>query len=446
MSEIRFVDTTLRDGHMSLWASSMTTAMMLPVAQRMDGAGFEAMEIISGAHFVKCIRELKDDPIARLRLVRRLVRDTPLRVTGSRINTFGFDPPAMYRFYMELVAVHGVRQIRLSDPWNDFGGWKRRVKLARESGLDPVVNLIYSVSPRHTDEYYAERTRQAATLPVHRLCLKDPGGLLTPERVRTLGPLVLENAGGIHVEFHTHCTTGLGPMCAVEAIKAGFRTINAAIPPLADGSSNPSLFSVVANARVLGFTPAIDDKSLLPVAAHFTRIARNRGFPVGAPVEYDHAQYLHQIPGGMISNLAHQLRVAGMEDRLAETLEETARVRAELAYPVMVTPISQFVGTQAAINIAVGTRYGVVSDPIIHYAMGRYGAEGAAEMDPDIKDRILDRSRARELAGWQRPDPSLQDMRDKFGGKGVSDEDMMLHWMTSREEVDAMRQGGWGIH
>ncbi len=442
MSEIRFVDTTLRDGHMSLWASAMTTGMMLPVASRMDGAGFEAIEIISGAHFVKCIRELKDDPIERLRLVAERIRNTPLRVTGSRINTFGFDPPVMYRFYMELVAANGVRQIRLSDPWNDFGGWKRRVKLARECGLDPVVNLIYSVSPRHTDAYYAEKTRQAASLPVYRLCFKDPGGLLTPDRVRTLGPIVLEAAGAIEVEFHTHCTTGLGPVCAVEAIKAGFRTINTAIPPLSDGASNPSLFNVAANARALGFTTAIDEPSLRPVADHFTHIAGVKGFPVGAPVEYDYAQYLHQIPGGMISNLAHQLGLAGLGDRLAETLEETARVRADLAYPIMVTPLSQFVGTQAAINIVTGARYQVVSDPIIHYALGRYGAEGAAEMDPAIKDRILDRPRARELARWRRPDPSMRDMRRKFGGKGVSDEEMMLRWMTSREEVAAMRRAG----
>ena len=442
MNEIGFVDTTLRDGHQSLWASCMTTGMMLPVAERMDGAGFEAIELIAGALFKKCIRELKEDPFELMRLAAQRITATPLRLIASRINPFEHDPPSMYRLFLELSVAAGMREVRISDPWNGLSFWTPRVTLARQVGLKPLVNLIYSVSPRHTDEYYAERTRQAATLPVHRLCLKDPGGLLTPERVRTLAPVVLENANGIHVELHVHCTTGLGPLCCQEAIKAGITTINTALPPLADGASNPSLFTVAANARALGYTTAIDEEALRPVSAHFRYIARREGFPIGAPVEYDYAQYLHQIPGGMITNLAHQLRLVGLQDRLPEALEETARVRAELAYPIMVTPLSQFVGSQAAINIVVGERYREVTDQTIDYALGRYGAEGAAEMDPDIKHRILDRPRARERAEAALPDPSLQDMRRKFGGHGVSDEELLLRWIASKDEVDAMRAAG----
>lgn len=440
MTEIRFVDTTLRDGHLSLWASGMTTGMMLPAAERMDRAGFEAMEIISGSNFKKAVRELREDPFERIKLVAERAPETPLRVIAGRINTFGFDPESMYRLFLKRVAANGVREARISEPWNEFAGWKKRVRIAREVGLKPVVNLIYSVSPRHTDEYYAERTRQAASLPVYRLCLKDPGGLLTPERVRTLAPVVLANSDGIHVEFHTHCTTGLGPLCCLDAIKAGITTINTAIPPLANGSSNPSLFNVAANARALGHSTVIDETVLRPVSEHFMAVAKREGLPIGAPVEYDYSQYLHQIPGGMISNLRHQLRLVGLEDRMPETLVETARVRAELCYPIMVTPLSQFVGSQAAINIIVGERYKEVTDQIINYALGRYGAEGAAGMDPDVKDRILDRPRARELARTEIPEPSLQEMRRKFGGKGVSDEDIMLRWIVGKDDVDAMRR------
>ena len=442
MSEIKFVDTTLRDGHLSLWASGMTTGMMMPVAATMDGAGYEAMELISGSNFKKCVRELKEDPFDRVRLISERAPNTPLRVIAGRINTFGFDPESMYRLFLERMAANGIRQARISEPWNEFDGWKSRVKTATEAGLDSVVNLIFSVSPRHTDEYYAERTRQAATLPVYRLCLKDPGGLLTPERVRTLAPIVLKNAGDKYVEFHTHCTTGLGPLSALEAIKAGIKTINTAIPPLADGSSNPSIFNVSANARALGYTPMIDEEALRPVSEHFTYIAKREGLPIGRPVEYDYSQYQHQIPGGMISNLAHQLKLVGLQDRLPEALEETARVRAELAYPIMVTPLSQFVGSQAAINIVVGERYKEVTDQIINYALGRYGTEGAAEMDPDIKDRILGTPRAKELEKWEIPEPSLAEMRRKYGGAGVSDEDMMLRWIMSKEEVDVMHAAG----
>ena len=440
--EFRFVDTTIRDGHLSLWASSMTTAMILPIAERLDQAGFEAIEIISGAQIKKFVRELKDDPFERLRLTAALTPNTPLRATGSRINTFGLDPKCMYRLYMELLVANGVKQIRLSDPWNSYDGLKRRVRDASSAGLDPVVNLIYSVSPRHTDAYYLERIRQIATLPVHRICLKDPGGLLTPERTRVLAPLVLENSNGVHVEFHTHCNTGLGPLCALEAVKAGIKTINAAIPPLANGASNPSVFNVAANARALGYSPIIDEDVLRPVSEHFTTVAKREGLPIGAPVEYDYSQYQHQIPGGMISNMAHQLGLVGLADRMPEALEETARVRAELAYPIMVTPLSQFVGSQAAINVVVGERYKEVIDPVINYALGRYGQEGADEMDPDIKDRVLSTARAKELAAWVRPDPSLKEMRADYGGPGVSDEEVMMRWITSEEEVTAVTTAG----
>ncbi len=440
--EIRFVDTTLRDGHLSLWASGMTTSMIMPIAERMDQAGFEAIEVISGAQFKKFIRELKDDPFERLQMLAKRFRNTPLRVTGSRINTFGFDPKVMYQLYLDLVARNGVQQARLSDPWNDYEGMKRRITVARTAGLEPLANIIFSVSPRHTDEYYADRIRRIATLPAYRLCLKDPGGLLTPERVRTLVPIMIENAGGHEIELHTHCTTGLGPLCALEAIKLGIKYINTAIPPLADGASLPSLFNVAANARALGYATDIDEEVLQPVSKHFTAIARREGLPIGRPVEYDYAQYQHQIPGGMISNLAHQLKLVGLEDRLSAALEETIQVRAELAYPIMVTPLSQFVGSQAAINIVVGERYREVTDQIINYALGRYGKEGAAEMDENVKDKILDRPRARELEGWVRPDPTLDDMRRSHGGRGTSDEDMMLRWITSREEVAAMHAAG----
>lgn len=439
MNPIRFVDTTFRDGHLSLWASGMTTGMMLPVAERMDRAGFDAMEVISGSNFKKCVRELKEDPFERISLLRQRITHTPLRAIAGRINTFGYDAPTMYHLYVTLIAARGISQVRILDPWNDFSGWERKVLAARDVGLEPVLDLIYSVSPKHTDEYYAERTRRAATLPLFRLCLKDPGGLLTPERTRALVPVVLKHANGIPVEFHTHCTTGLGPLCALEAINAGITIINTAIPPLADASSNPSLFNVAANARALGYSLLIDDASLRPASDHFLSIARREGLPIGVPVEYDYSQYLHQIPGGMISNLAHQLSLVGLGDRLPEALDETARVRAEFGYPVMVTPLSQFVGSQAAINIVIGERYKQVTDQTINYALGRYGEEGAVGMDPEIKDRVLNSPRARELASQEIIDFSLPDMRRKYGGPQVSDEDVLLRWLMSKDEVDAMR-------
>ncbi len=304
--------------------------------------------------------------------------------------------------------------------------------------LYPIVNMIFSVSPRHTDEYFAERTAQAATLGAP-ICFKDPGGLLTPERTRTLAPIILAAAGDVPVEFHTHCITGLGSQCCLEAMDAGIRVINTAIPPLAEGSSNPSLFNVAANARTLGYTTRIDEELLRPITSHFTYIAQREGLPMGAPAEYDEAQYSHQVPGGMISNMAHQLRLVGKGDRMDQALEETARVREELGYPIMVTPLSQFVGSQAAINVVVGERYKVVTDQVIDYALGRFGEEAVEAMDADLRDRILDSPRARELAAFVPPEQSLRDIREELGGPTLSDEDLVLQWLTSAEDLAAMQ-------
>jgi oxaloacetate decarboxylase (Na+ extruding) subunit alpha len=439
---IRFVDTTIRDGHQSLWAENMTTGMMLPVAERMDQAGFDAIELISSSHLKKCVRELKEDPWARVKLMRERMPRTPLRLNAGRFSAFDLTPRSMYRLFMERMAANGIREARISEEWNELEGWTWKVKIARDVGINPVPNIIYSVSPKHTDEYFAERTRQAASLKVDRLCLKDPGGLLTPERVQTLVPIMFQNAGGIPVELHTHCTTGLGPLCCLEAVKLGIKIVNTALPPLADGSSNPSLFNVAKNLRVLGYKTLIDEELLKPVSEHFTYIAKREGFPIGTPVEYDYSQYQHQVPGGMISNLRFQLRKVGMEDKIGQALEETMRVRADLGYPIMVTPLSQFVGSQAAINVIIGERYKEVTDQIIQYALGYWGKEGAELMASEVKAKILDRPRAKEWAERQPPQPTVAEIRKKMNAEHVSDEDLLLRWNLDVDEIQAMRAAG----
>jgi oxaloacetate decarboxylase alpha subunit len=255
-------------------------------------------------------------------------------------------------------------------------------------------------------------------------------------------PLILQNIGDTPLEFHAHCNNGLAPICYLEAIKLGIRTLHTAIPPLANGSSQPSVFNVAKNTRALGFTPTIDEEVLEPVKEHFMSIAKREGLPIGAPVEYDHSQYLHQIPGGMISNLRHQLKLVGMEDKLDATLEEAVRVRAEFGYPIMVTPLSQFVGSQAAINVIVGERYKEVTDQTIQYALGLWGQEGAELMDPEVKDKILNRPRASKWIGWEPPDPSLDELRRQFGGPGVSDEELVLRVLAGEEHVKAIQSAG----
>ncbi len=413
---------------------------MLPIAERLDRAGFEAVEVMSSAFFKKCVRDLKEDPWERVRSLKRRIRKTPLRSIRSRsMLAFQITPPAVADLWLERLAANGIDELRTSDPSNTPIHWKHAVDTAKRAGLKTILNIIYSISPKHTDAYFVERTRAAAELDVARICFKDPGGLLTPETTRRLAPLILREAKDKRVEFHTHCNTGLGSLCCLEAIKAGITSINTAIPPLADGSSNPSIFNVAMNARALGYRTQIDENLIKPVRDHFTAIAKQENLPMGKPLEYDAFHPLHQVPGGMISNFRSQLASLGKLDQLPAVLEEVSRVRAEFGYPIMVTPYSQFFGVQAAINVMVGTRYKEVTDEVLLYALGFWGEEEARSIEPNLKDRLVNGPRARELVGNQPPDITLKEFRQKFGGTSVTDDDKMLHYFAGAEAVAAMR-------
>jgi oxaloacetate decarboxylase alpha subunit len=440
VTDLRFVDTTLRDGPQSLWSMEMRTNMMLPVAGILDRAGFDAIEIMASPDFKKCVRDLKEDPWERLRLMHDRAPRTPLRfIRGRYYNAFQIESQALLELWTGRLAANGIRQMRISDSSNTASGWETQLRSIHRHGMAVIVNLIYTLSPKHTDEYYAQKTREAAALQPDALCIKDPGALITPDRVRTLVPLVLANANGIPVEFHTHCLTGLGAFCTFEAIRLGVTCVNTAIPPLAEGASNPSTFNVAENARLIGMKPVIDLDSLRSVETHFSTIAEAEGRPMGRLAPYDHSQYLSQVPGGMISNFRSHLTKIGKADAVGAVLAETACVRADFGYPIMVTPYSQFIGTQAALNVISGERYKTVSEEIIHYALGWWGEEERASIDPNVLDRILATPRARELEKTAPPDHSLAELRRRFGGAGVSDDDLLLRIVTDADSVAAMR-------
>ena len=439
MDEIRIVDTTLRDGDISLWAYGMTTGMMLPALRHMDEAGFDSMEFFLSMRIKKFVREHKEDPWDWLRLGTKEVKKTRLRYHGGLHSGFEFIPECIRRLVIQTVVKYGMTLTRTSNAWNDFAALGKEVVELRKLGMETVMNLIYSISPRHTDEYYAQKARDAAALRPYRICFKDVGGMLTPDRTRALVRLIKQSTGDIPLEFHAHCNNGLAPFNLLEAVKEGVRIVHAAIPPLANGSSQPSVFNVVNNLGALGYKPLVNLDALKPAGEHFSRVAKGEGLPVGAPREFDQAWYGHQVPGGMISNLRHQLKIMGKEDKLEEVLEETAQVREELGYPIMVTPFAQFVGSQAAINVILAERYKEVTDQVIQYALGLWGKEGSDNMDSAVKAKILDRSRARELAKIAYPEPTLEEVRKQYGGASLSDEELLLRFYAGPEFVDALK-------
>jgi oxaloacetate decarboxylase alpha subunit len=266
---------------------------------------------------------------------------------------------------------------------------------------------------------------------------------LTPERVRTLVPAVRQNTGDIPLEFHSHCTTGLAPLCYLEAVKQGITTLHAAIPPLANGPSQPSVLNLASNLRFLGYAPIIDETAIEPVVDHFNFIAKRENRPRGAPVEYDYYQYIHQIPGGVINNLKRQLTPLKLIDKLPQVIEECIRVRKDFGYPIMVTPFSQYIATQAAINVALGERYKQVVDDLIYYALGFWGKDARSAIDAEVMDKIMELPRAKELKNWEFPEPSLNELREQYGGGSLSDDELLLRYIIgSEDDIKAMRSAG----
>lgn len=448
MTEIRFVDTTLRDGQQSVWASQMRTDAMAPVLADFDAAGYDGAEFfVPTIQFVRMVRQLGEDPWQWLKLGAANVSRTALRFSGQlRGGQFRYIPSCVNELLLGRLVELGLRTTRVTEFWNDFSTKElpADIEMLSNYGVRVVLNVIYAVSPRHTVEYYAERTRAAAALHPYRICFKDVGGLLTPEMAHKLLPIIVANAGDIPVEFHGHCQNGFASYCALIAAESGIEVIHTAIPPLANGASQPSVFSVVSNLQARGFDTAIDLDPLRRVSEHFEGVGATAGFPRGEPIEFDESVYSHQIPGGMISHFKLHLSEIGMSDRLGDVLAEAGRVREELGYPIMVTPLSQFVGTQAVMNVMSGERYSVVPDEVIGYALGKYGNEAVEVMNREIRAQILNRPRTEELEvefHQVREEPTLDEVRALYG-KTVSDEELITRAYTgaTAEEVANLRR------
>jgi oxaloacetate decarboxylase alpha subunit len=440
MREISFVDTTLRDAHQSLWNGQMTTAMMLPIAPVIDQVGFEALDFMALISMEWSIRNQKENPWDRIRNLVAAMPNTPL-IVGGVLRNFGNVPDSVTAFWAKQIALAGARRIRINDPCHDINQIRKAIEWSREAGLMTMVALIYSHSPVHTDEYYALKALQMVEAGADRLFIKDVDGLLTPERTRTLVPAIMRNIGEVPLEIHGHCTTGLAPICYLEAVKLGVRTVHTASSPLANGPSQPSAENMIKNLQRLGFPVNLNQQSLKTMADHFRYIARREGFTLGSPVEYDLFQYEHQVPGGMMSNYRAELARRGLEHRLNEFLEEIALIRKELGYPIMVTPLSQYVGAQAILNRTLGERYKIVTDEVIKYVLGHYG-ELAAPVDKDVLDRIMKLPRTKELQDWQPQETSIEELRREFGNR-LSDEELLLRVLTSNQQaVDEVLAAG----
>jgi oxaloacetate decarboxylase (Na+ extruding) subunit alpha len=444
---IGFVDTTTRDGNQSLWsATGLTTPDVLAIAPTMDRVGYHALDFTSSTHMAVSVRFHREDPWERLRLVSAAMPNTPLSMitTGMRFISWVPANEDVIRLSFRLVVRNGLRRLQIADPSNDPGRLKRLAAMARAEGVEEVViGLTYSISEVHTHQYYAERAAALTDCEqMDRLYLKDPGGLLTPDAVRELAPhfIAAARGGAAHparertVELHSHCTIGLAPLVYNEGVKAGFQVVHTASGALSRGTSQPDAISTARNLEAAGYSHPLDLEAQAVVSEHFHELARAKGLRAGTPQEFDAAYYRHQLPGGMVSTTRRMLEELRRGELFDAVLEEVTRVRAEMGYPILVTPVSQFVASQAARNVIDDERWASVSDETVRYFLGHYG-DAPAPVDPDVADRVLGRtgvSKLRELEPI-----SLDGARERFGSR-ISDEELLLRLTMPAEQVDAM--------
>ncbi len=442
---VEIVDTTTRDGNQSLWsATGLTTSDLVAIAPTIDRVGFRAVDFSSSTHMAVAVRFHQEDPWERLRLVSEAMPETPLSfiTTGMRFITWVPADEEVMRLAFRCVARNGIRRFQFADPSNDPARLRRVAALAHAEGVEQVViGLTYSISEVHTHAYYAERAAELADCAdMDAIYLKDPGGLLTPDAVRELAPHFLRAAGPRPAELHSHCTLGLAPLVYVEGLRAGLRVLHTAVSPLARGTSNPAAETTLRDLEAEGFTHRLDLDSLSAVSDYFRALGRGKGLPQGMPQEFDATYYHHQLAGGMVSTTRRMLDELRRPELFEAALEEVGRVRAEMGYPIIVTPVSQLVATQAVRNVIDAERWTNVSDETIRYFLGHYG-EPAAPVDPQVADRVLARPRARELEGLE--PLRLEGARARFGG-GISDEELLLRLTMPEEQVDAIRPSALG--
>ena len=444
MAHIEIVDQTFRDGQQSLWGLRMRAGVLRDAAEHIEHAGFRAVDITGSTMFECVVRYSQEDPWEGLDLWRRWMPTSHFRagVGSNRIAKFGMTPECLIDLWVQTLITHGLNSFWVYDCLYNLEEMRRLCRTIHDAGAQAYGAIMYGISPVHTDEWFASRVAEMCSWPeVTGIYMEDAPGILTPERAETFVPALLAAAGDKPVEWHCHNNTGMGAVNYVKAVQAGGTILHTCSQPLANGPSLPSTEQTLENLRWLGHTHGIDESRLPPIAEHCRRVAEQEGFLIGVPNEYNVFAYKHHLPGGMTGTLKAQLAQYGMQERLTEVLEEVVQVREELGHPISATPFSQLIGIQSVLNIVTGERWSVVPDEVIIYLMGKFG-EPPAPVDEDVRDKVLSSAHGQRFAGWERPQPSLKEVREQYGGAKISDEELLLRYMVPLEDLQAAYAAG----
>ncbi len=393
---VRITDTTFRDGHQSLLATRTRLDDLLPIAEKMDSVGFHSLEVWGGATFDVCTRFLNEDPWDRLRTLKRYCKKTPLQMLLRGQNLVGYRNYAddVVEAFVMTSAECGMDIFRVFDALNDERNFEASFKAIKKARKHIQATLCYSLTERRMGgevfniDYYVKKAKRFESMGADSLCIKDMAGILAPSDAYELVS-ALKKAVKIPIQLHCHYTSGMASMTYMKAIEAGVDVVDTALAPFALRSSQPAVEPMVVTLEGTERGTGLDLNLLFELGEYIESITcKYRDFlDCSRMGVIDTGVLMHQIPGGMISNLVSQLKEAGALNRLQEVYEELPRMRKELGYPPLVTPTSQIVGIQAVQNVLFG-RYKMITGQIKDYAYGLYG-KPPAPMDKKVQEMIL---------------------------------------------------------
>ena len=392
MSKVKITETLLRDGHQSLMATRLTTDEMLPIVEKMDKAGYYALEVWGGATFDSAIRFLNEDPWERLREIRKRAKNTKLQMLLRGQNLLGYRHYAddIVDKFVEKSIKNGIDIIRIFDALNDVRNIRQASESTKKYGGHSQLGICYTISPVHTVEYYKNLAMEMQEMGADSIAIKDMAGILLPYRAYELVK-ELKKVVNVPIEVHTHNTAGLGAMTNLKSIEAGVDIVDTAISPLSGGTSQPTTESLVRTLAGTEYDTGINLDLLKEIAEYFKPIRKKyleKGTlnPQALFTEPNIVEY--QLPGGMLSNMLSQLKAQKAEDRYEDVLKEIPKVRADLGYPPLVTPMSQMTGTQAVFNVLTGERYKMIPKEIKDYVKGLYG-KSPVPISDEMKKKII---------------------------------------------------------
>jgi pyruvate/oxaloacetate carboxyltransferase len=441
---VKITDTTFRDAHQSLMATRMRTESMIPVAEKMDQVGFFSFEVWGGATFDVCIRYLAEDPWERVRQLKLHINRTPLQMLLRGQNVVGYRnyPDDVVINFVEKAAENGIDIFRIFDALNDVRNMKVAIEAVKRLGAHAQGSICYTISPVHTIKHYVEIAKRLAELDCDSVCIKDMAGMLAPQVAYEL-VTALKKEVGLPVHLHCHSTSGMAMVTYLRACDAGADMIDTAFSPLAWGTSQPPVESVVAALKGTSYDPRFDMDLLNEIADYFRELREKYYDPLKLinpkSERVDPSIIIHQIPGGMFSNLLEQLKEQNALGRLKEVLEEVPKVRKELGYPPLVTPTSQLVGIQAVFNVISGKRYSIVPKEVKDYVKGLYG-KPAAPINKGVKKKVIGKEEPITCRPADLLEPVLDNIPDDVKPYIESDEDKITYALFPKAALEFFKK------